>query len=226
MRSDYAPVTTGLLGNGGPHRFGWFARRWQILLGAAVAAIVITVGLAVGLRRKSETPQPALSAIAILNNGSVTGTVAFSQTEGSSLVLVTVSLQGVPVSNGWSPGANHGLHIHNSSDLSNSCLSAGPHFNPTRAAHGGRDAAVRHAGDLGNVTADAGGVVRASFSVAGLSLRSTDAGYIIGRSVMLHADADDGGLLNFTDSLTTGHAGARIACGAIVAPLAGGREGR
>jgi Cu-Zn family superoxide dismutase len=71
--------------------------------------------------------------------------------------------------------------------------------------------AERHAGDLGNVTADAGGVVRASFSVAGLSLRSTDAGYIISRSVMLHADADDGGLLGFADSLTTGHAGARIA---------------
>ena len=162
----------------------------------------------------------------MLNNGTVTGTVTFSQTEGSSSMLVTVSLQGVPAGSGWAPGANHGLHIHNSSDLSNACLSAGPHFNPKGEVHGGRDSTVRHAGDLGNLTADAGGAVRASFSVAGLSLRSRDAAYIIGRSVMLHADADDGGLLGFADSLTTGHAGARIACGAIVAPLAGGREGR
>lgn len=39
-------------------------------------------------------------------------------------------------------------------DLSNGCLSAGSHFNPDNAAHGGNDASVRHVGDLGNIVAD------------------------------------------------------------------------
>lgn len=38
---------------------------------------------------------------------------------------------------------------------------------------------------------------------------------IIGRAVVLHADADDLGRGGFADSKTTGHAGPRIACGVI-----------
>lgn len=207
----------------GPRRSWWTPARGRLLLlGAALLATVI--GLAVGLRKQPVPAPSPRSAIAVLNNGTVTGTVSF--TEVSPLVvLVTVALKGVPASTGWAPGPRHGLHIHNSSDLGGSCGNAGPHFNPTGATHGGRESTVRHAGDLGNITADGAGAVSASFTVAGLSLDSGSAACIIGRSVMLHADADDGGALGFADSATTGHAGARIACGAIVAPLAGGRVG-
>ena len=38
---------------------------------------------------------------------------------------------------------------------------------------------------------------------------------VIGRSYVLHADEDDLGRGGFSDSKTTGHAGARIACGVI-----------
>lgn len=34
-------------------------------------------------------------------------------------------------------------------------LRAGPHFNPAKMKHGAPDAAVRHAGDMGNVEATA-----------------------------------------------------------------------
>ena len=39
---------------------------------------------------------------------------------------------------------------------------------------------------------------------------------VIGRAIVLHADADDLGQGGFEDSLTTGHAGGRIGCGEIV----------
>lgn len=38
---------------------------------------------------------------------------------------------------------------------------------------------------------------------------------IIGRSCVVHQDEDDYGLGNHDDSKTTGHAGARVACGVI-----------
>ena len=38
---------------------------------------------------------------------------------------------------------------------------------------------------------------------------------VVGRSVVIHADEDDLGLGGQSDSLTTGHAGARLACGVI-----------
>ena len=81
------------------------------------------------------------------------------------------------------------------------------------APHGGRNdlPANRHVGDLGNIIADAAGNVEAEFDDALLSLRGPLS--IIGRSVVIHADEDDLGKGPHADSATTGHSGARIACG-------------
>ncbi len=38
---------------------------------------------------------------------------------------------------------------------------------------------------------------------------------VIGRSVVVHSGVDDLGKGGHSDSLTTGHAGARVACGVI-----------
>jgi superoxide dismutase, Cu-Zn family len=100
-------------------------------------------------------------------------------------------------------------------DLTHGCTSAGGHFNPTGATHGGpKDApSARHVGDLGNIEADADGNVDATLTDSLISLKGAHS--IIGRSIIVHADEDDLGKGGFPDSLTTGHAGARVACGVI-----------
>ena len=83
------------------------------------------------------------------------------------------------------------------------------------APHGGRDDTVqrRHVGDLGNIVADAAGSVDIEFDDALVSLRGPLS--IVGRSVVIHSDEDDLGRGPHADSATTGHSGARIACGVI-----------
>jgi superoxide dismutase, Cu-Zn family len=98
--------------------------------------------------------------------------------------------------------------------------------------------ARRHVGDLGNIVADSSGQVEAGpcgtlmwrqlhshvscaffcqvdveFEDALISLEGPHT--IIGRSVVIHADEDDLGRGTYPDSATTGHSGARVACGVI-----------
>lgn len=60
-------------------------------------------------------------------------------------------------------------------------------------------------------------MITKTFADSIISLDPAAPSYIIGRAFMIHADSDDLGLGNYSDSLLTGHAGARLACGVIVA---------
>lgn len=104
----------------------------------------------------------------------------------------------------------HGMHIHEKADFSRGCQSAGPHYNPRRKRHGGPDDRERHVGDLGNVEVDADG--RAEGRMVDRLVRVKD---VVGRSVILHEEEDDLGRGGDEESLRTGNAGARIACGRI-----------
>ena len=104
----------------------------------------------------------------------------------------------------------HGFHVHEKGDCSApDGTSAGGHFNPGGKPHAARDAAARHAGDLGNLKADPYGLARVDFVDPTLSLSGPNS--IIGKAVIVHEKADD------FKTQPTGNAGARQACGVIEA---------
>jgi superoxide dismutase, Cu-Zn family len=72
---------------------------------------------------------------------------------------------------------------------------------------------VRHVGDLGNVQADAEGKGHYEHSDSLVHLFGPYS--VIGRSCVLHRQTDDLGEGGDAESLKTGNAGARIACGVI-----------
>ncbi|XP_071952784.1 superoxide dismutase [Cu-Zn]-like [Antedon mediterranea] len=104
----------------------------------------------------------------------------------------------------------HGFHVHEYGDLSDGCDSTGSHFNPFEQDHGGPDDIIRHVGDLGNIERDAYGRVSTTITDDLVSLWGMNSVY--GRAFVIHADEDDLGDGGYDDSLTTGHAGSRLAC--------------
>ena len=91
--------------------------------------------------------------------------------------------------------------------------SAGPHYNPFGKNHGAPEDEERHVGDLGNIMAGPDGVSEGT--IVDRLIKLSGEYSVIGRSVMVHADEDDLGKGGHELSLTTGNAGARIACGEI-----------
>lgn len=79
--------------------------------------------------------------------------------------------------------------------------------------HGAPNASNRHVGDLGNIDANAEGVAYVNITDNLIALSGET--NIIGRAVVVHAGEDDLGLGENEDSLVTGNAGGRVACGVI-----------
>ena len=98
-------------------------------------------------------------------------------------------------------------------DPSNGCLSLAAHYNPFGETHGGPGACHRHVGDLGNLQADEEGV--AEFEFIDNKIHLVGPHSIIGRSCVVHLFPDDLGEGENPESLKTGNAGPRIACGVV-----------
>ena len=131
----------------------------------------------------------------------VKGTVRFTPAEKGVRVRAEIT--------GLEPNGKHGFHIHEKGDLSAPDLtSAGSHFNPGMHKHGGPEASERHAGDLGNLEADDKGKAVYDKTIEGLTLDDSKTG-IIGKSVIVHAKADD------LKTDPSGDSGARIGGGVI-----------
>ena len=71
----------------------------------------------------------------------------------------------------------------------------------------------RHVGDLGNLKTDERGNTFLALNDTQIKLFGEES--VVGRSCVVHEDTDDLGRGGFPDSKTTGHAGARVACGII-----------
>lgn len=146
--------------------------------------------------------EPEGRAIAVLHptaGSAVSGTVTFTASGDDMKVVADIT--------GLTPG-KHGFHIHEFGDCSSpEAKSAGGHFNPGGHHHGAPDSVDRHAGDLGNIEADAAG--KAHLELHDKVIKLSGANSIIGHAVIVHEKADD------LKTQPTGDAGGRVACGVI-----------
>ena len=148
-----------------------------------------------------------IKAIAVFDTDKIKGKVYFTQELENDKVIIDINISGL------NPNSKHGFHVHECGDMSDKCESMCAHFNPFNKNHGCPASTERHVGDLGNLIADVNGI--ANYRQEDNVIKLEGECNIIGRGLIIHADEDDCGLGNEKDSLTTGHAGKRIACAVI-----------
>lgn len=154
-----------------------------------------------GMRAADQSPLVAVATVRGQGDSPIQGTVTFTQ-EGAE-VTVVAHIEGAP------PGL-HGFHVHENGDCSTPDFSsAGQHFNPTGAPHGGPADMSHHAGDLGNIQIDSGGIGHLESKSHALTV-AAGPNAVVGRAVILHERADD------LKTQPGGDAGGRIACGVIM----------
>ncbi len=161
-------------------------------------------------------------------DGQDVGTATVAETPGGQ-VSIGVSVEGL------TPG-EHGIHVHETGVCDPAgdrpFASAGGHYNPTGAAHGGPSGAegsipmgtpegaatpgvtAGHAGDLGNILADDSG--RGQLQITTDRFRLAELSDADGSALVIHEGRDD----LVTDP--AGNSGGRIICGVIFPPQDGG----
>jgi Cu-Zn family superoxide dismutase len=167
---------------------------------AALAFSLLLVLFLLGACASMSSGPSATATLASTSGSTAAGTVQLTQL-GDGSVRVKVDLTGVPA-------GVHGFHIHEKGDCGDNGNAAGGHYNPMATPHGAPEADPHHAGDFGNVTADASGNVRTTFTTRSITVEEGPM-TAIGHAIILHANPDD---------LTTqpsGNAGPRIACGVV-----------
>lgn len=117
---------------------------------------------------------------------------------GSGPMTIHVMLMGLDA-------GPHGMHVHMGTD----CMAPATHLNPQDAPHGPANAAsgMRHLGDLGNVTADASGIVDETLRDSLLGADTT----FIGKVLIVHEGQDD------LSTQPDGSSGQPVGCGVIEA---------
>jgi predicted DNA-binding protein (MmcQ/YjbR family)/Cu/Zn superoxide dismutase len=135
-----------------------------------------------------------------------------------------------PPGSTWTSPGEHGLHIHEGTSCERGNLdadahleiagAAGHHHNPLDSPHGAPDADPddKHWGDLGNVTADASGVVRVSLFNDDFDQDDFEVGdddYLAGQAVIIHSGRDD-----YTTQ-PDGASGVPVGCGLLAIPPEG-----
>jgi Cu-Zn family superoxide dismutase len=147
--------------------------------------------------------QPQLLAraeIQPLADNTVRGIVEFQQVPpgGTGPMTIHVMLMGLDA-------GPHGMHVHMGTD----CAAPGMHLNPQNAPHGPANApsGMRHLGDLGNITADASGMVDQTLRDSLLGSDTT----FIGKVLVVHEGQDD------LSTQPDGSSGQPVGCGVVEA---------
>jgi Cu-Zn family superoxide dismutase len=164
----------------------------------AAALLLLTMGPAEALGRKAVADMRS-------RDGRELGRVQLVETIAG--VLLRVRLRGVPV------GAR-GLHIVESGRCDGDFASAGAIYNPVNAKHGFLNEEGPMAGDLPNIYVQASGVVEVDVLNPFVTLKKDAEESLLdsdGSAIVIRERADD------YRSEPDGNAGARIACGVIVA---------
>jgi len=146
----------------------------------------------------------AKEAIAVIQSASGSackGVVRITQETGS--IRIVADLEGL------APLSKHAFHIHEFGDCSApDATSAGSHYDPAQTKHHGMpNDKMSHAGDMGNIDADAAGKIHFELTLEGDSIDGAQAP-VLGRAFIVHANPDD-------FSQPVGNAGGRIGCGVI-----------
>lgn len=161
----------------------------------ALSAVAALAGCA------TVTGPRAVATLAPTAGNTTAGTIRFVQSGGK--VQVSGEVRGLK------PNADHGFHVHEKGDCSApDATSAGGHYNPKGAPHGGHGSAAHHAGDLPSLKANAQGVATFSFETTAISVGS-GAADVVGKGLIVHRDPDD------FRTQPTGNAGPRMACAVI-----------
>jgi Cu-Zn family superoxide dismutase len=184
----------------------------ELIILAAVAAGLFAAGSYAQVREggqrrgegRGEPRGPRVThAVAVLQptkGNAVKGVVKLVQEEGK--VKINAEVEGLK------PNQKHAIHIHEFGDISSEDgMATGGHYNPEGHDHSLPDKAERHAGDLGNLQADAQGKAVLELTVDNITVTGRR-NPVLGRAIIVHEKEDDGGQ-------PTGNAGARIAQGII-----------
>ncbi len=166
---------------------------------------IMFIGISYGQMHQSVQPPEGteiLKAVCMINptqGNIVKGMIVFTREKEGIRIVADLD--------GLTPG-KHGIHIHEKGDCSApDGTSAGGHFNPTSKTHGAPMDMSSHEGDMGNLVADENGKAHLELLDPMMSFKGDRS--IIGRSVIIHKDADD------LKTQPTGNSGPRIGCGVI-----------
>jgi superoxide dismutase, Cu-Zn family len=151
-----------------------------------------------------EEGRRAVAALQAKSGSEISGRAVFTEGADGRVTLV-LEVENAP------PGPK-AVHIHEFGDCGDpKAMSAGDHWNPTDAAHGKlHHTEEAHLGDIGNIEIGQDGRGRLEFTTDKWSIGGPPETNIVGRSIIVHAEADD------FETQPTGGAGDRIGCGVIL----------
>lgn len=151
-----------------------------------------------------EVPEMKTVNVAMMakSESTLDGNVMFTEEENK--VTMKVDVKGI------APG-EHAIHLHQTPDCSSpDGKSAGGHWNPAMEDHGKWGDMDHHAGDIGNLIADAEGNATLTFSTDKWCIGCEDSTRnIMSHAIIIHAGVDD------FKTQPTGNAGGRVGCGVI-----------